>query len=260
MGAVEEQSVDITLADTVNNLLRLGAVRLAIGFQSLVSVCGLVRVEASDGDTTVHVDKSTDLGSAVGLHSLADQCTQTKTLDEDKVHGLRSTEKLGKDGKIRADLSSLVKHVFGNVDGRRVTVVDAEGSKVLSHETHVIAHISPQERTVFCTLTISELDTVAPDNDLSAEVGTRCWAGIVLHGISCPDPAVVGESEASGVVRFRGLVLGQPCEVGFNEWALSTDLTHLGAMSFETQVSNTTTKLVEDDCLLSVILLSLIHI
>lgn len=54
--------------------------------------------------------------------------------------------------------------------GCAVAVVDAQAVEVLGRPQRVLAHKVPQERAVLGGLSVAQLDTVAPDDDLAAHV------------------------------------------------------------------------------------------
>jgi hypothetical protein len=53
--------------------------------------------------------------------------------------------------------------------------------------------VLPEERIVLGTLSIPQLDTVVPDDDLSTEIRFRGVFSEIAEGISGPHPAVAGQ-------------------------------------------------------------------
>ena len=73
----------------------------------------------------------------------------------------------------------------------------------------------PKPRIVGWPRTVAKLDTVAPDDDLAAEIGLRRGKGEILERISVPDPTIVGKGINRRIsIRCRK----EACEVGFYEW------------------------------------------
>lgn len=76
-----------------------------------------------------------------------------------------------------------------------MTIVNTESIEHDSELLHVFRHVGPEPGVLSGAGAVAELDTVAPDDDFSAEVGFRGELGKVLEGVGVPDPAVIGDGE-----------------------------------------------------------------
>lgn len=96
-------------------------------------------------------------------------------------------------------------------------VIEPEPVKDPRQLPHVPSHVLPQPRVRLRPAAVAELDAIAPDDEVAADVGAGEGGGEVGEGVGAPDPAVVGEGEGGGGVSGGGLVGWEAGEEGFGE-------------------------------------------
>lgn len=150
------------------------------------------------------------------VHHLSNKGIDAKLTDEEEVHVLISGEELRDDVKIGILDSSSIHHSDANFERGRVAVVESETIKHARQELAVGGHVVPEPRIVRSALAVPELDTVAPNDDLTTEIGLGGLIGKVGKGVSVPDPAVVGKGKRGWIVFLGRRVRRKSSEVAAN--------------------------------------------
>lgn len=70
---------------------------------------------------------------------------------------------------------------------------------------------------LYRSLSIAKFNAIAPDNDLSSQVGVAARACKVLQRIRIPDPAIVHQCQGPCRMHLGTIILRQSCEIGLDQ-------------------------------------------
>ena len=136
-----------------------------------------------------------------------------------------------------------------------MAIVNTKSRKVLRHEPGVLGHEGPEEWVVFRTGSISELDAIAPDNNLAAKICLRVWPCVITHGIGIPDPAIIHQRQGLGIVVIGSVIEWQPCEICLDQRVCFGYRSKFRAVVIESEIFDTIEELVHDSGDISVVFL-----
>ena len=136
-------------------------------------------------------------------HGLSNESVDAEATDKVQVELLAAREELGANVQVRAHDAGPVEEDLADVNRSRMRVVEAEAIKHAGEELDVARHVRPEPGVRGGPGAVAELDAVAPNDELAAEVGPRRGRRKVYERVCVPDPPVVREDERERVVLLR---------------------------------------------------------
>ena len=174
-GHEDERAVGQYVVDAVLDDERLVVVRDVVedGMRDVLQERSTVRrvlAQRADRLAAKAVHEPAELVGVPGVHGLAYQRRDAQLGHEHVVHVLRVGEQLGYDVQVRSDRAADVEHVLGDVNGRRVAVVQPNAVKDAARLTRVRLHVRPEGGRVGRCAAVAKLHRVAPRKKLTTKV------------------------------------------------------------------------------------------